>query len=177
MKNKEKERDREMEEYTYDLSLTRRKDRNAYEEEKTALKKALKEERETKMKELLEREAEIAEVKARVKTFPIELEKTVENAEKKTIALIEKEMKQEAELLAKEIEGEKRVYELKIKNLEDIMMKQALQIETSTKQLNISSDQVLNIASKAIEGASGIKTLASVDKMTLEQTKDVNTKK
>jgi len=173
-----------MEEYTYDLSLTRRKDRNAYEEEKTALKKALKEERETKMKELLEREAEIAaqeveiaEVKARVKTFPIELEKTVENAEKKTIALIEKEMKQGAELLAKEIESEKRVYELKIKNLEDIMMKQALQIETSTKQLNISSDQVLNIASKAIEGASGIKTLASVDKMTLEQTKDVNTKK
>lgn len=179
-----KGRDRELEEYTYNLLLTRKKDKNAYEEEKTALKKALSEERETKMKELLERETEIAaqeaeieELKARVKTFPIELEKAVENAEETAIALIEKESKQEAELLAKEIEGEKRVYELKIENLEDTMMKQALQIEASTKQLNISSDQVLNIASKAIEGASGIKTLASVDKMALEQTKDVSTKK
>ena len=184
MKRLKKERDRELEEYTYNLLLTRKKDKNAYEEEKTALKKALTEERETKMKELLEREtelaaqeAEIEELKVRVKTFPIELEKTVENAERNTTALIEKESKQKAELLAKEIEGEKRVYELKIRNLEDTMMKQALQIETSTKQLNMSSDQVLNIASKAIEGASGIKALASVDKMALEQTNEVSTKK
>ena len=179
-----KERDREVEEYTYNLSLTRRKGRDAYEEEKTALKKALKEERETKMKELLEREteiaaqeAEIAEWKARVKTFPIELEETVKKVEKETGFKLEKEMKQGAELLAKEIEGEKKVSELKIKNLEDTMMKQVLQIDVLTKQLSISSDHVLNIASKAIEGASGAKPLASVNEMALEQTKDVNTKK
>jgi len=180
-----KEREREMEECAYNQALIRKKDKDAYEEEKAALKKSLKEERETQMKELNEREAEIAaqeaeiaELKAKVKTSPIELAKAVEKAEKEAITQTEKEAKQKAELLSKDVETEKKVAELKIKNLEDIMVKQSLQIEALTKQLNTSSEQVLNIASKAIESASGVKTtLASGNEIAVEQTKNVNTKK
>ena len=180
-----KEREREIEDYAYNQALIRKKDKDAYGEEKTALKKSLKEERETQMKELNEREAEIvaqevdiAELKAKVKTFPIELAKAVEKAEKEAITQTEKGTKQEAELLSKDVGMDKKVAELKIKNLEDTMMKQSLQIDALTKQLNTSSEQVLNIASKAIESTSGIKTtLAAGNEIAVEQTKNVNTRK
>ncbi|MEA3457429.1 MAG: hypothetical protein U9R21_01980 [Candidatus Thermoplasmatota archaeon] len=163
-----KERERDHDEYNYDLSRKRKKEKDAYEEEKTTLRKNLAQERELKMKELSERETEIqaqeeelAELKSQVKNFPIELSKTIEKVKQETKNQIEKEMKHGEELQRREADGDKTVYELKIKNLEETMMKQALQIEGLTKQLDTSSEQVLNIANKAIEGASGIKSSTS----------------
>jgi len=175
-----KEREREAEEYNYNLFLTRKKDKDAYEQEKGALEKALKEKRETQEKELSERvaevaaqEAEIAELRTNAESFPAQLAKAVEKARIEAAAESEKHAKQKADLLAKEVEGEKKLSELKIKTLEDTVAKQASQIKDLTGQLNNATSQVQDIASKAIEGASGAKALTSINKIALEQAKNV----
>ncbi|MDG6218817.1 MAG: hypothetical protein QCI00_05205, partial [Candidatus Thermoplasmatota archaeon] len=87
-------------------------------------------------------------------------------------------MKLKEELRLKETEGDKKVYELKIKNLEDTMLKQAMQIDGLSKQLDTSSRQVLTIANKAIEGASGFKSMPSFkEDLFDEPVKDEKTKK
>lgn len=127
-----KEREREAEEYNYNLTMLRKKEKDAYEEEKAALKKALKEERKAQENELTGREAavasqekEIAELRNKVLSFPDDLKKAAENAKKEAVELSENRAKQKADLLAKEIEGDKKLAELKIKNLEDITARQA----------------------------------------------------
>ena len=80
-------------------------------------------------------------------------------------------------MIAIEIEGRKNVAELKINNLEENVTKQAKQIEELTKQLNNATAQVQQIAGKVVEGASGVKALAAVNKIALEQAKIVSSKK
>lgn len=173
-----KEREREEKEYAYNLALSRRKDKDVYEEEKAALKKALKEEKEKQERNLAERaaalaaqEEEVTELRAKVAAFPAELAKAIEKAAKEGIASAEKQAKQKAELLAKEIEGERKVAELRIKALEDLCAKQAAEIDKLNKQLNRATSQVENIAVKVIESGSGFKTSNAVGKIVAEQTK------
>ncbi len=82
-----KGKERETEEYAYNLALSRKKDKDAYEAEKVVLKKTLKEEREAQEKKLGEREAavatqeaETAELRAKAEAFPADLAKAVEQA-------------------------------------------------------------------------------------------------
>jgi len=179
-----KGKERETEEYAYNLALSRKKDKDAYEAERVVLKKALKEEREAQENKLGEREAavaaqeaEIAELRAKAEAFPAELAKAVEKAEKETTALIEGQAKQKAELLAKEVEGKEKVADLRIKTLEGTIVKQTIQIESLSKQLNNATSQAQNIAVKVIEGASGVKALSAVNEIALEQAKNVGAKK
>lgn len=182
--NLKKERDRETEEYNYKLTAVRKKDKDTYEEEKVFLKKDLKQEKERQEKELAEREAhmlaqekEFTELKDKSVNFPVELEKAIEKSRIEAVALTEMRAKQKADLLAKEVEGDKRVYELRIKTLEDIAVNQNMQIDSLAKQLNSATTQVQNIAVKAIEGASGIKALSAVNEIALEQAKNTGIKK
>jgi len=181
LKKKEK---REDEDYTYNLTLSRKKDKDAYEEEKSALKKALKEERAIQEKELAEREAIVVacetsntELKAKVESFPNSLTKAIEEAKKEATGQTESIAKQKAELLAKEMAGEKMLAEFKIKNLEDTVANQSAQIEAMTKQLNNATTQVQDIAVRAIEGASGVRALSAVNEIALEQAKNVSIRK
>lgn len=181
--NLKKERQREQEWYAYNLAISRKKDKDAY-EEKVSLKKALKEEKMAQDKALAEREtavasqeAEIAELRSKIVSFPDEMVKAVEKAVKEAVALTEKQTQHKADLLAKEVAGEKKVAELRIKILEETMVKQTAQIEALTKQLNNATTQVQDIAVKAIEGASGVKALAAVNEIALEQAKIVSAKK
>ena len=178
-----KERARESEEYLYNLKLQRKKEKDIYEEEKAALEKALKEKKEKQEKEFAEREAalsanenELAELRGKVANFPIELEKAIEKAKKEAAALTEQRAEQKADLFAKQVEGEKKVAELKIKTLEAAIKDQAAQIEALTRQLNKATAQVQDIAVKAIEGASGVKALHAVNEIALEQAKNVSGK-
>jgi hypothetical protein len=173
-----KEREREEKEHAYNLALSRRKDKDAYEEEKAALKKVLKEEKEVQERNLAERgsalaaqEAEISELRAKVAAFPAELSKAIEKAEKEAIASAEKQAKQKAELLGKDVEGERKVAELRIKALEDACAKQAAEIDKLTKQLGRATSQVENIAVKVIESGSGVKASNAANKTAFEQTK------
>jgi hypothetical protein len=180
-----KERDRDQEEYSYNLSMKRKKEKDSYDEEKALMQRQLALEKELKMKDIKEREEnlksreeELATLRDQVKNFPVDLSKTIEKVKQETKAQIEKELKQKEELQRRETEGDKKVYELKIKNLEDTMLKQSLQIDGLSKQLDTSSKQVITIANKAIEGASGYKVSSSFnEEMLREPVRDEKTKK
>lgn len=163
-----REREREQEEYSYVLSMKRKKEKDTYEEEKSLMQRQLALEKDLKMKDIKEREQalkqqeeELLELREKVKDYPVELSKTIDKVRQETKTQVERELRQKAELQNREIEGDKKVYELKIKNLEDTMLKQAMQIEGLSKQLDTSSKQVITIANKAIEGASGYKVSSS----------------
>ena len=57
-----------------------------------------------------------------------------------------------------EADAEKNMTTLKISGLEDLLKRQAAQIEGMTKQLTAAQTQVQAMAVKAIEGASGMKS-------------------
>ena len=178
-----KEREREKEEYEYNLTLNRKKDKDNYEAEKAALTKKLAEVRETQERELAAREAavagqesELAELRKKVAAFPAEMAAAVEKAEKEATVRAENRAKVEAQLLARAIEGDKRVAELKIKGLEETVAKQLIQTEALTRQLNDANAQVQAIAVKAIEGASGAKALSAINEIAIEQAKNLRGK-
>jgi len=172
-----KERDREKEEYEYDLTLTRKKDKDSYEDRKAALENALQEKKLAQEKDLSERaaavaarEKELAENKAKVEKFPAELSEAVKKAEKAALSVAENKAKVEAQLLAKEVEGQKKLAEQKILSVEDIIAKQNSQIQTLTKQLT----KVQSIAVKVIESNADRKALEKVNEIALEQAKKLN---
>ena len=139
------------------LLETREVQEKAMKEQKEGQEKELKEARELHDKELSAREKamadqedELTELRSAVKGFPKELEKAVSTTRKEAISLTEKDAKHKTALMTKEIEGERKVYEMKIKTLEETIKKQNSQLDSMTKQLNDSFKHVQNIASKAI---------------------------
>jgi hypothetical protein len=178
-----KEREREREEYEYNLALTRKKDRDLYEEQKAIMEKALREEKLKQERELSVREAtvaaqeaDLAELRARVAAFPAELTAAVEQAQREAALQAESRAKQEAQLWAKEVEGDKRVAQLRITALEETVKKQLEQIESLTKKLNDANTQVQEIAIRAIEGASNARALSSINEIAMEQAKNIRAK-
>ena len=67
---------------------------------------------------------------------------------------MESETKIQTDLRAKEVEGEKRIYELRINSLEETAKKQTAQIGNLSKQLDAVLKQGQDLAVKALEGAS-----------------------
>ncbi|MEO8128797.1 MAG: hypothetical protein ABJF23_03885 [Bryobacteraceae bacterium] len=78
---------------------------------------------------------------------------------------------QESLLLKKEAESDRRISDLQIKSLEDVVARQNVQIADLQKQMDEAKRQVQEIAMRAIEGASGAKTLAHVNEIAMEQAK------
>jgi hypothetical protein len=171
---------REAAEYTYNLELRRKLDDDAYEQQQAQLKKALEDFEETKKKEWTEREKRVAEqekefktLQAQVEKFPKELEIAVKKAKEEGTAMARRQTKVKADLRAKEVEGERRVYELKVQSLEDIIKKQQQQLNSLSAQLDAAVKQVQELAVKAIEGASSTGSLQAVKEIALEQAKNV----
>jgi hypothetical protein len=179
-----KEREREREEYEYNLSLARKKERDAYEAQKAALQQSLAEQRQNQEREFSIREAalkaqesELAELRAKVEAFPSQLAAAVERAVIDATAKVENQAKLEGQLLAKEVEGDKRVATLKIAALEEIVTKQMGQIEVLTKKLDEANSKVEEIAVKAIEGASNARALSTINEIAMEQAKNLSGKR
>jgi hypothetical protein len=156
-----KEREREEEEYTYALQLKRKKDNDVYEAKKAALEKELKDKRAAVEKELSEREAlvsskekELADLKTQVVEFPKQLDEAVKNTQKSVKEKLEFVYKHEAELAAKEIEGERKLSKQIISALEAKIKEQEEYIRQLTLKTDEAGQQVQTIAIKAIEGAS-----------------------
>lgn len=169
---------REEEEYKYNLALDRKKEKDVYEEEKRALIASLQEIKIKQEKELTERETAIAEkekqfdeLTKRVESFPAELSKAVKEAEATTSKKASEQARIEAQLVAKGIEAERRVAELKIKTLETTVNQQEEKLQRLMIGLADANEKVQNIAVKAIEGASGARTLSAVSEIALEQAK------
>jgi chromosome segregation ATPase len=161
-------REREEEEYTYNLKLQRKKDQDGYEARKAALEKELEDKRQALERSWAEREAalaarekELADLRARVEAFPKELEKAVRDTEKAVTERLEFKHRHEAEMRAKEIEGERRLSQQVIDSLEARIKEQDEQIRQLTQRANEAGLQVQSIAVKAIEGASAWRALAT----------------
>lgn len=171
---------REAEEYKYNLEHQRKLDNDTYQQQQKQLEKALKDFEEARQKEWAEREKQIAEqekefteLQAKAEKFPKELETAVKKVRGEAAAMVHRQIKVKADLQAKEAEGERRVYELKIQSLEDVIEKQQQQINTLSAQLNAAVKQAQDLAVKAIEGASNVSSLQAVREIALEQAKNV----
>lgn len=143
----EKDKKREEEEYNYKLQTQRRKEKDQYEEEKEAFEKELA----AREEDFAQKEKEYAQLKAEVEGFPQELEKAVKEAEKALSEKLTLQHKHEAELLAKEIEGEQRLNKQVVAALELKIKEQAEQISQLSQRLNEAGKQVHNMALKALE--------------------------
>ncbi len=172
-------RERETSEYRYALALTRGASDESGDRQKKELEQALEDLRETRHAEWEERENQLAERekafkehKEKVENFPKELEDALKKAKEEGIGIARKQAKIKADLRAKEIAGEQAVYELKIKTLEEEIVKQAARIESLSQQLEIATRQAQELAVKAIEGASSQTSFRELKELAMEQAKN-----
>lgn len=174
-----KQRQREIEDYEYRKNLERKKAQDKYEEELRAREKKNLEQQETLEKgwqnreaHLKEREEELARLKKEVEDFPARLQKDVEAAALQARKDAEARLEQQMVLIKKDAEADKRLSELRVKTLEEALARNAAHIAALEKQLAEAKQQVQDIAVKAIEGASGAKTLSHVNQIAMEQAKN-----
>lgn len=169
-----KSRKREAEEYEYKKALERKKSQDKYDEELRIREKQNKEKQEALEKSWQQREetiksqeVEFANLRKTVDSYPAQLQKEIEKAVNEAIRLTEQKLAHEIELLKRDNDSEKRIAELRIKTLEESLMRQLTQTSSMQEQVEEAKKQVQDIAVKAIEGASGAKAF----QIAFEQTK------
>jgi hypothetical protein len=152
-----KQRVREKEEYHYRIDLERRKDEDEYQDTKNKLEKELDQKREDfEKREILikTRESELAELRLKVESFPLENAKSIEKAQTE----LQKELQQKHEFALKlkdsEINGSFKLYDQKVKSLEEKINEQDAIIKSLTKRTDESAEQVQFIACKALDASS-----------------------
>ena len=96
------------EEYEYNLALTRKKDKDSYEQQKTTLLRELEEKRSLQEKEFAERESAIAaseselvELRKKVETFQVALDKGIKEAEERATSVTQQRAEIAVSLLQK----------------------------------------------------------------------------
>ena len=161
-----KERQREEEDYTYNLQLKRKKEADDYETRKGLREKELTEKKAAFEKDVAEREQyltsredELEDLRTRVESFPKELERAVRDTEKAVLERIEVKYKHQAELAAKEMEGERKLAEQTIAALDKKIVEQEEQLRQLTQRASEAGLQVQEIAIKAIEGAASARII------------------
>ncbi len=173
-----KQRQREGEEYEYRKALERKKAQDKYEEETKLLARGNKEKQEVLEKSWRDREAafkaneeEVQSLRKEAAEFPSRLRQESERAGAEAARATAQKFEQQILLLSKDSEGEKRLAELRIKALEENLVRQAAQLTALEKQLEEAKRQVQEIAVKAIEGASGARALTHINEIAMEQAK------
>lgn len=178
--NYSKNRHRTIDTYRYDTELQRQLDFEQYEQTKKALYKALEETKQSQEKTWAEREKAIAdrektfnESKTKVEALEKELEAATNKAKNDGKNIASYQAKVKADLLAKEVEGQKNFYELRVQSLEETIEKQQDRIENLSNQLTAVLKQVQDLAVKAIEGASNVTSSQVFKEIAIEQAKGV----
>ncbi|HAN73097.1 MAG TPA: hypothetical protein DCQ63_01440 [Planktothrix sp. UBA8402] len=176
-----KSRSRDQETYDYSLKLQRDLDSDTYSQTKKTLYKQLEDLQEEQDKQwtgrektIAEREKIYAEVKAKVEEFPQKLEENIKRGKDLGRNIGNYQAKIKADLLAKEVEGQKQYYELRVKSLMDTIQSQDTRLQTLSKQLDSGLKQVQDLAVKAIEGSSNVSSFQAVKEIALEQAKNPN---
>ncbi len=118
-----------------------------------------------------EKEEELNELRQKMSVFPKELETAVNKAVKEATEKITAEAKNREQLMNKEFEGERGVLTTRIESLEKTVKRQSEQIAKLSAQLENSYQKVEDIAVKAIDGSSNLKSLANLQQMMADQTK------
>jgi len=176
--NQNKSRQRDEESYCYDLHLQRNLDSEEYDQRQQTLYKEIEEFQQEQEKQWTEREKSIAEreklyaeVKAQVEAFPKELEANIKNGKDNGRNIGNYQAKIKSDLLMKEMEGQKQNYELQIQGMLQTIQNQESRIASLSKQLDSALKQVQDLAVKAIEGASNLKSFEAVKEIAIEQAK------
>jgi colicin import membrane protein len=173
-----KQRQRETDEYEYKKNQERKRAQDKYDEEFRQREKENQERQQTLEKAwsqregaLAEREEELSGLRKEAADFPARLQREVQQATGQAAKEAKQQADQQALLLKKESESDRRLAELQIKTLEDLVSRQNAQLAEMQKQMDDAKKQVQEIAVRAIEGASGSKTLAHVNEIAMEQAK------
>lgn len=162
----ERERKLEEEEYVYKIAKKRQAETDTYEQKKMMLEKELAQKREMFEKEFGTREAtlkvqeqELAELRKKAAAFPAEIDKSIKETEKNIREKIEIQYKHQAEMLQKEIDGERKLHVQAIGSLEAKIVEKDALIALLTKKTDESGRQIQDIAVKAIDGASKLRVI------------------
>ena len=173
-----KQRQRETDEYEYKKTLERKRAQDKYDEELRLQEKKNLEKQEALDKSwaqretaLREQEEELQRLRKEAAEYPARLEREVQRAATQASKEARQQAEQQALLVQKEAEGDRRMAALQIKTLEELAARQTAQIAEMQKQLDEAKRQVQEIALRAIEGASGAKTLSHVNDIAMEQAK------
>lgn len=176
-----KEHERELEEYEYNLEKSKSRDEFEYNDRKLKMEKELegfvnskKLDLSNREQKLIEREKLFEEYKSKVEKYPIELENAVKKAREDAIRESENSAKHKYELFAKTVEGNQRVYEEKIKSLEQIIANQNHQIENLSIQLKVSLNQIQDLAGRVIDGNAKISSFQTISDIAIEQAKGIS---
>lgn len=170
---------REAQEYEYNLTLQRNLEESEYDQSQKNLYQQLEEIKQTQQKQWAERERELAQqeqhfekLQAQVEAIPEDKETAIQQAIKAGQDKASYEASIKADLRNKELEGNKQVYELRIKSLEQTIEKQEEQRQNLSKQLDAALTQVQDLAVKAIEGTSNIQSYQAFKDIAMEQAKN-----
>ncbi|MEA5574251.1 hypothetical protein [Calothrix sp. UHCC 0171] len=176
--NLSKTRQRENVDYLYDLELQRQLSLDEYEQQQKGLYKQLNDlqleteknwsERE---KAISEREQQFEEYKAKVEAFPKEKEAALKKATEEGKGIAYYQAKVKSDLLAKEVDGQKRFYEQRSQSLEQTISNQETRIMNLSNQLESALKQVQDLAVKAIEGSANVNSYQAIKEIALEQAK------
>ena len=155
----QKERQQEEETYRYEVERKRKLETDAYEEKKQQVEVEGAETAAEKAKDWARREAILAgqqqvleTYKATVQTFPPELATAVQQAREEAIKAAQYTAKVRADLLAKEEEANRKVYEAEMQTLHETLSQQKAQIDALSADLQVAFKQVQELNARAIGG-------------------------
>ena len=115
---------------------------------------ALEQEFKIREEKLAAAEKELIVLKETVQNFPTEKQQAILDSENNLTQRLNFKYEYEAKLTQTEIEGERKLYQQTIANLEAKVAKLETQIGQFTERANQANIQVQDIAIKAIDGAS-----------------------
>ena len=169
--------------YDYDVQLRWKLSDEAYQQTQEHLEQELVELQETHDKRWKEREEAIAErekayaeAKEKVEAFAQELEDNTKRGKDNGRNIGHYQVKIKADLRHQEIEGQKKVYDLRLQGLSETIQNQETRIQNLSKQLDSALQQVQDLAVKAIEGAANAKTSEALKDVAIEQAKQLKGK-
>ena len=152
-----KEREQDEEKFQYELARKRTVNADQFTESKRQLELKLKDEEEKKEKDWTQREAvleeeaeEHAENLAELEAFPEKLAEETKKAREAAIKETAKDAENRATLLEAQVVGNKRVYELRINNLDETIAKQATQVTRLEERAENARIQFKEAVSQAI---------------------------
>ncbi len=177
--NSSKNRQRDASTYKYDLERERNLEVEEYEQQQKELYRQLDEFQQETEKQWKEREKTIAqnekefeELKVKVEAFPQQKEAAIRKAIEEGKGIANYQAKVKANLLGKEVEGQKAFYEQRIQSLEQTISNQEARVQSLSKQLESALKQVQDLAVKAIEGSANVNSYQAIKEIALEQAKN-----
>jgi hypothetical protein len=159
------ERQQEEEAYQYGVERNRKIKTDAYEEQKKQVEVEFAETAAEKDKDWARREAILAgqqqlleTYQAKVQMFPQELDAAVQQAREEAINAAQHTAQVRADLLQKEEEANRKVYEAEMEMLHETALQQQAQIDTLSTDLKAALKQVQELSAKAIGSTAGMGT-------------------